>query len=200
MNGEIAISGGFVTLKDGCWLMGKGQPAAYSGTLKEIRRRGVFMADRAVLSCVESAGIAHCSDALHPFLTYLDCADRLAVVSSKILAAPAAARTGSRLVHTVPFSFKSAFAVTEFSNPSWALTATSSRTERVVLKEGEELSVKPASIVAWTTAYPAGHCQKLSLRDVFFPCRRAPQLWLKFRGPGVVWIEGAYFGKSSHLG
>ena len=191
MIGDIAISGGFATLKDGRWLMGRGQPAAYSGTLCSCRRRGFLMADREILTCVELAGAAHCSDAAHPFLTCIDCPERLSVVSAKILAAPEAARTGSRFVRVIPLSFRAAIAVTEFSNPGWAIAATASRTERIVLKKGEELSARPSALVAWTTERPAGHCPRISARDVFFPRRRAPQVWLRFSGPGVVWLEGS---------
>lgn len=189
---EATIESGFAHVTDGTWLMGASQPAAYRGTIRDRRISGWIVPDRARLRNVELSGAASCSDAKRPFLTRIDCAETLSVVSGRILVAPAAARTGSQLVRVVPMSFRYAFAVTEFKNPGWAVTATASRVNRFVLAEDEVLSVRHESVVAWTTKRPTGHCPRLTMRDVLIPRRRAKSLWLNFYGPGVVWAEGAH--------
>jgi uncharacterized protein (AIM24 family) len=189
---EATIESGFAHVTDGTWLMGASQPAAYRGTVRDRRISGWIVPDRARLRNVEISGTASCSDAKRPFLTRIDCAETLSVVSGRILVAPAAARTGSQLVRVVPMSFRYALAVTEFKNPGWAVTATASRVNRFVLAEDEVLSVRHESVVAWTTKRPVGHCPRLTMRDVLIPRRRAKSLWLNFYGPGVVWAEGAH--------
>jgi uncharacterized protein (AIM24 family) len=189
---EAVIESGFAHVTDGAWLMGASQPAAYRGTIRDRRISGWLVPDRARLRNVEISGTASCSDAKRPFLSRIDCAETLSVVSERILVAPAAARTGSQLVRVVPMSFRYSLAVTEFKNPGWAVTATASRVNRFVLAEDEILSVRHESVVAWTTKRPVGHCPRLTMRDVLIPRRRVKSLWLNFYGPGVVWAEGAH--------
>ena len=189
---EATIESGFAHVTGGTWLLGVSQPAAYRGALRDRRMGGWIVPDRGRLRSVELSGTASCSDAKRPFLARIDCADTLSVVSERILVAPAASRTGSQLVRVVPMSFRHALAVTEFRNPGWAVTATASRVTRFVLEEGEVLSVRLESVVAWTTRRPTGHCPRLAMRDILIPRRRAKSLWLNFYGPGVVWAEGAH--------
>lgn len=189
---EATIESGFAHVTGGTWLLGVSQPAAYRGALRDRRMGGWIVPDRGRLRSVELSGTASCSDAKRPFLARIDCADTLSVVSERILVAPAASRTGSQLVRVVPMSFRHALAVTEFRNPGWAVTATASRVNRFVLEEGEVLSVRLESVVAWTTRRPTGHCPRLAMRDILIPRRRTKSLWLNFYGPGVVWAEGAY--------
>ena len=189
---EATIESGFAHVTGGTWLLGVSQPAAYRGALRDRRMGGWIVPDRGRLRSVELSGTASCSDAKRPFLARIDCADTLFVVSERILVAPAASRTGSQLVRVVPMSFRHALAVTEFRNPGWAVTATASRVNRFVLEEGEVLSVRLESVVAWTTRRPTGHCPRLAMRDILIPRRRAKSLWLNFYGPGVVWAEGAH--------
>ncbi len=189
---EATIESGFAHVTGGTWLLGVSQPAAYRGALRDRRMGGWIVPDRGRLRSVELSGTASCSDAKRPFLARIDCADTLSVVSERILVAPAASRTGSQLVRVVPMSFRHALAVTEFRNPGWAVTATASRVNRFVLEEGEVLSVRLESVVAWTTRRPTGHCPRLAMRDILIPRRRAKSLWLNFYGPGVVWAEGAH--------
>lgn len=192
MANEAIIEGGFAHVTDGMWLMGTSQPVAYRGRVTERRMTGWIVPDRARLQRLEVVGAASCSDAKRPFLTRLDCAESLFVDADRILVAPEAARAGSQLVRVIPMSFKHALAVTEFKNPGWAVVATASRVHRFVLAEGEVLSVRLASVVAWTTKRPTGHCPKLTMRDVLIPKRQAKALWLNFYGPGVVWTEGSH--------
>lgn len=192
MANEAVIESGFAHVTDGRWLLGASQPVAYRGVLRDRRMPGFIVPDRGSLRIVEVSGTASCSAAKRPFLTRIDCADTLCVVSDRILAAPAESRTGSQLVRVVPMSFRYAFAATDFRNPGWAVTATASRVNRFVLKEGEVLSVRLESVVAWTTKRPTGYCPKLAMRDILIPRRRAKTLWLNFYGPGVVWAEGAH--------
>lgn len=189
---EATIESGFAHVTGGTWLLGVSQPAAYRGALRDRRMGGWIVPDRGRLRSVELSGTASCSDAKRPFLARIDCADTLSVVSERILVAPASSRTGSQLVRVVPMSFRHALAVTEFRNPGWAVTATASRVNRFVLEEGEVLSVRLESVVAWTTRRPTGHCPRLAMRDILIPRRRAKSLWLNFYGPGVVWAEGAH--------
>ena len=189
---EVTIESGFAHVSGGAWLMGASQPTAYCGKMRSLRMRGWVVPDRGRLHLVEISGNASCSDARRPFLSRIDCAETLSVASDRILVAPAASRTGSRLVRVVPMSFKYAFAVTEFRNPGWAVTSTESRVNRFVLKEDDVLSVRLESVVAWTTKNPTGHCPKLTLRDILIPRRRTKTLWLSFYGPGIVWAEGSH--------
>ena len=189
---EAIIESGFAHVTDGMWLMSSSQPAAYCGRLQDLRMRGWVVPDRGRLRLVEVSGSASCSDAKRPFLSRIDCAEMLSVVSDRILVAPAASRTGSQLVRVIPMSFRHALAVTEFKNPGWAVASTQSRVNRFVLKEDDVLSVRLESVVAWTTKRPTGHCPKLKMRDILIPRRRAKSLWLNFYGPGVVWAEGSH--------
>ena len=189
---EATIESGFAHVADGMWLMGASQPVAYCGKLRDHRMRGWIVPDRGRLRPVEVSGSASCSDAKRPFLSRIDCAEMLSVVSDRILVAPAASRTGSQLVRVIPMSFRYALAVTEFKNPGWSVVSTQSRVSRFVLKEDDVLSVRLESVVAWTTKRPTGHCPKLKMRDILIPRRRAKSLWLNFYGPGVVWAEGSH--------
>ena len=189
---EAAIESGFAHVSDGTWLMGASQPAAYCGKLRDLRMRGWVVPDRGRLRLVEVSGSASCSDAKRPFLSRIDCADTLSVVSDRILVAPAGSRTGSELVSVVPMSFRYALAVTEFKNPGLTVTSTQSRVNRFVLKDDDVLSVRLESAVAWTTKRPTGHCPKLTMRDILIPRRRTKSLWLNFYGPGIVWAEGSH--------
>ena len=72
---------------------------------------------------------------------------------------------------------------------AWVVMATASRTARVPVPDGETLSVRPESAVAWTGRRPSGFCPKLGLLDILRP--RAPKnLLLRFHGPCLVWVEG----------
>jgi uncharacterized protein (AIM24 family) len=192
MSIEATIESGFAHVTDGVWLMGSSQPVAYCGSMRDYRMRGWIVPDRRNLRNVELSGRAACSKAEFPFLCRIDCAEKLSVVSNRILVAPASSRTGSQLVRVVPMSFKYSLVTTQFKNPGWAITATKSRVNRFVLKDDEILSVRLESVVAWTTKSPTGHCPKLTMRDIMIPRRRAKSLWLNFYGPGVVWSEGVY--------
>ena len=189
---EAIIEGGFAHVEEGAYLMGASQPVAYRGSLSDCRIKGWIVPDRSRLRSVNVAGCASCSDAKRPFLARLDCAESLFVVSERVLVAPASSRAGSSLLRVVPMSFKYAFPVTEFKNPAWAVDAAASRINRFVLAEGDVLSARLASVVAWTTKRPTGHCPRLTMRDLLIPRRREKTLWLNFYGPGVVWTEGSH--------
>ena len=132
---------------------------------------------------------AWCSASACPFLTRIDCGAPVTAVSDKVLVAPAAARSGARLLRVVPMSFARAIRTTEFSS-EWVVMATRSRTARVALAEGESLGVRPDAAVAWTGPRPTGFCPRLRLFDVLLP--RGPRdLLLHFHGPAIVWIEGS---------
>ena len=153
----------------------------------------------------QAAAAAWCSAKNRPFLTRIDCGVPVSAVSEKVLVAPAAARSGARLVRVVPLSFARSIRVTEFAPPSdlppegspeprtdssWVVMATRSRTTRVALADGESLGVRPEAAVAWTGARPSGFCPRMRLLDVFLP--RGPRdLLLHFHGPSIVWFEGS---------
>jgi len=202
----VKIEGGFAEVGAGAWLMGHGQPAAFFGSSSRRRRRGWFVRDRPALDLVETTAAAKCADAARPFLTHVPCAAPVFSVSGKVLVAPAAARKGSMLVKAIPMSGKLSLCVTEFGLPdedvsrrgaeaqgdssAWVVMATASRTCRMPLEDGQTLSVRPESVVAWTGKAPTGFCPKLSLWDVLLP--RGPRdLLYTFYGPGIVWIEGS---------
>ena len=211
------LSSGFAVVGAGAWLFGRAQPAAVRGTLRVRGLKGFVCPDRAALSrgeLAESASHAEskshaenaesaetmrssdldgarawCSASACPFLTRIDCGAPVSAVSDKVLVAPAAARSGARLVKVVPMSLARAIRTTEFSS-EWVVMATRSRTARIALADGESLGVRPDAAVAWTGPRPTGFCPRLRLLDVLLP--RGPRdLLLHFHGPAIVWIEGS---------
>lgn len=189
MEGAVKIEGGFAEVGAGLWLAGCGQPAAFFGTAVRRRRKGWCVRDRSRLDLVETTAAAKCADSARPFLTHIACAAPLFAVSEKVLVAPAVARKDAQLVKVVPMSAKSALCVTEFGS-DWAVMATASRTARIALADGETVSARPESVVAWTGRRPTGFCPKLSLWDLLLP-RGPKDIFLTFYGPGVVWVEGS---------
>lgn len=219
MEGAVKIEGGFAEVGAGAWLMGRGQPAAFFGSAVRRRRRGFFLRDRSVLDLVETTAATKCADARRPFLTHIPCAAPISAVSSKVLVSPAVARTGAEMVKMIPMSVRGALCVTVFgsldvgkfgsveeaaSKPlnlqtsklpnlqasHFVVMATASRTARLQVADGDTLSVRPESVVAWTGSRPTGFCPKLGLWDVLLP--RGPRdLLLHFHGPCLVWVEGA---------
>ena len=207
MEGAVEMANGFAEVGAGRWLMGRGQPAAFFGKAVRLRRKGWCVRDRSRLDLVETTASAKCSDSTRPFLTHIPCAAQISAVSSKVLVAPESARSGAEFVKAVPMSVRGAMCVTVFglsgegkaadgeSAPEpregrWVVMATSGRTTRVPLSDGDTLSVRPEAVVAWTGKRPTGFCPRLSIWDVLLP--RGPRdLLFTFYGPGVVWIEGA---------
>ena len=194
---EALFENGFACVDGGEWLYGMSQPAAVAGTLvaKRLPRaegawwRRLFHPDRRRLQCAALAGRMWCGDRTRPFLTRIDLAERVTVVTEKLLLAPPSARRASSLLRTVPFSFRGAVCTTALEG-GWAVTATQGRTSRVVVEEGGTLGVKPEAAVAWTGRPPTGYCPRLRFRDLVLP--RAPKcLRLNFHGPCVVWFEGS---------
>ena len=189
MEGAVKIEGGFAEVGAGEWLMGRRQPAAFLGSAFRRRRKGFFLRDRQSLDLVETTSAAKCADAWRPFLTHIPCAAQISAVSSKVLVAPAAARTGADIVKIIPMSAKGALLVTTFGE-GWVVMATASRTARLQVADGDTLSVRPESVVAWTGNRPTGFCPRLGFWDVVLP--RGPRdLMLHFHGPSVVWAEGS---------
>ncbi|MBO7482332.1 MAG: hypothetical protein J6U17_00400 [Kiritimatiellae bacterium] len=199
MEGAVDIAGGFAEVGAGQWLVGRGQPAAFFGTAARRRRKGWFVRDRSRLDLVVTSAAAKCADSSRPFLTHIPCAAPVAAVSSKVLVAPVAARSGDETVKIIPMSVKGALCVTNFAS-EWVVMATAGRTARVQVADGETLSVRPEAAVAWTGKRPTGFCPKLGIWDVLLP--RGPRdLLLTFYGPCIVWIEGScdpkFFGRSA---
>lgn len=160
---EATIENGFAVVEAGSWLTGAtGAAAEHDGKL----------------------WFAACD---RPFLTRLDLGERVSVVASKLLVAPLSSRRKRRLLRLEPFSFRDAVRVFELEI-GWAVMATSSRTMRLVAKEGDTLTVSPSSLVAWTGRRPTGFCPRLRLRDLLLP--RKPRVLWHFHGPCIVWIEG----------
>ena len=189
MEGAVKIEGGFAEVGAGEWLMGRRQPAAFLGSAVRRRRKGFFLRDRQSLDLVETTSAAKCADAWRPFLTHIPCAAPISAVSSKVLVAPAAARVGAEIVKVVPMSAKGSILVTTFGE-GWVVMATASRTARLQVADGDTLSVRPESVVAWTGNRPTGFCPRLGVWDILLP--RGPRdLLLHFHGPSVVWAEGS---------
>ena len=212
----VELSSGFAVVGAGAWLFGRAQPAAVRGTLRSRGLKGFVCPDRGALSrgelsaekshaesaenaefkshaesaeSAEQDARAWCSASACPFLTRIDCGAPVTAVSDKVLVAPAAARSGARLLRVVPMSFARSIRTTEFSS-EWVVMATRSRTARVALADGESLGVRPEAAVAWTGPRPTGFCPRLRLLDVLLP--RGPRnLLLHFHGPAIVWIEGS---------
>ena len=207
MEGAVKIEGGFAEVGAGVWLMGRSQPAAFFGSATRRRRKGLFLRDRPNLDLVETSSAAKCADARRPFLTYIPCAAPISAVSSKVLVAPASAWTGAEAVKVVPMSMRSALCITMFGNmdveksedqtsgpqnlqiPHFVVMATMSRTARLQVEDGDTLSVRTESVVAWSGNRPKGFCPKIGLWDVLLP--HGPRdLLLHFHGPSIVWAEG----------
>ena len=187
---EPLIENGFAKIGAGTWLVGASQPTAALGPCRPRALKGWIVPDRSKLHLVEAAGQLLCASAKQPFLTQIPCAAPLTALSAKVLAAPAAARQGARVLRIIPFSFRNALCVTLFTS-EWVVMATSSRTTRTVLKEGELLAARVESAVAWTTRPPTGFAPRIRLRDLLIPRPRDKNLMLHFYGPGVVWLEGS---------
>ncbi len=187
---EAVIENGFAKVGNGTWLVGAAQPTAVLGSGAPRSLKGWLVPDRMKLRLVEVNGSASCGLATKPFLTQITCAAPLTAVSAKVLVAPANARTNGRLMRIIPFSFAHAICVTEFGS-GWVVLATQSRTTRIPLEEGEMLTVRVESAVAWTTRRPTGFCPRISLKDIFLPKRRDGNMMLHFFGPGIIWLEGS---------
>ena len=187
---EAIIENGFAKVGHGKWLVGGSQPTAVLGDSVMRSLKGWFVPDRMKLRLIELEDSASCGSATKPFLTQIACAAPLTVVSTKILIAPATARTDGKLLRIIPFSFKHAICVTEFGS-GWVVVATQSRTTRISLKDDELLTVRVESAVAWTTKRPTGFCPRITLKDIFIPKRRDGNLMLHFYGPGIIWLEGS---------
>ena len=182
------IDSGFVEVEAGSWLMSRGQPAAFFGTAIRRRRKGWCVRDRAALEQMDTTGVAKCADSSRPFLTHIPCAAPVFAVSSKVLVSPLVARREAHTIKTIPMSLRGSFSATEFAN-EWVVMATAGRTARIPLDDGQTLSVRPESLVAWTGGRPTGFCRKIGILDILLP--RGPRdLLLTFYGPGVVWVEG----------
>lgn len=183
------IQNGFVEVGAGSWLVSHGQPAAFFGKAVRMRRKGWILRDRGGLDLIETTGESKFADRDRPFLTHIPCAAPISAVTSKVLVAPAVARTGSQSVRPIPMSLTGSICVTDFGS-EWVVMATRGRTARIQVAEGETLSVRPEAVVAWSGAKPTGFCPKLGVFDMILP--RGPRgLLLTFYGPAIVWVEGS---------
>lgn len=187
---EAIIENGFAKVGSGTWLVGAAQPTAILGSGKPRSLKGWLVPDRMKLHLVEVDGSASCGLATKPFLTQITCAMPLTAVTTKLLLAPSTARSKGRLLRVIPFSFRNAICVTELTS-GWVVMATQSRTTRIPLEEGEILTVRVESAVAWTTKRPTGFCPHLTLKDILIPKWREGNLMLHFYGPGIIWLEGS---------
>ena len=188
MEGAVKIEGGFAEVGAGEWLVGHGQPTAFFGTAVCRRRKGFFLRDRSCIDRIETTATAKCADARRPFLTHIPCASPISAMSSKVLVAPASAWVGAELLKIVPMSMRNTLCITKFGG-EWVVMATASRTARLQVEDGDTLSLRPESAVAWTGNRPTGFCPRLGLWDFILP-RGPKNLLLHFHGPSVVWVEG----------
>jgi hypothetical protein len=69
------------------------------------------------------------------------------------------------------------------------MAATKSRVTRVAIEDGDTLTVRPESVVAWIGNQPTGFCPRLSIWNVVLPCP-PKNLAYTFHGPATVWFEG----------
>ena len=188
---EAVIENGTARIEAGTWLVGRAQPAAFFSTVKLSGLKGFIVPDRSAVKVAATTSTAWCADAEKPFLVRLSALpdESLNVVSAKLLVAPAVARVGARNLKLVPFSFLGTTSVTQLRQ-GWAVLATRSRVTRIALDEGETLTVRPESLVAWVGKEPTGFCPRLTLLDMLLP--RGPRnLAYSFHGPAVVWFEGS---------
>ncbi len=183
------IENGFATVEGGSWLVRSGQPAAACGSLKFKGIKGFVAPDRYLVHIVESEKELHLASAKRPFLTQLTVTDELRVVSSKFLVSPQEARCGAKLMRVIPMSFRFAFPITILSS-GWVVMATHSRIKRIVIEEGDTVTVRSDAVVAWKGKDPTGFCPRLRMRDILLPVKRSASLSLNFYGPGIVWTEG----------
>lgn len=191
----MTILNGFVEASAGSWLVCHGQPAAFFGKAVRMRRKGWMLCDRGGLDLVETTGESKFADRTRPFLTHIPCAAPISAVTSKVLVAPAEARTGSQRIRLIPMSLTASICVTDFGS-EWVVMATRGRTVRIQVSEGETLSVRPEAVVAWSGAKPTGFCPRLGVLDMILP--RGPRdLLLTFYGPAIVWVEGSSTPSSS---
>lgn len=188
---EVEIANGCAKAPAGTWLTAVNQPVAVSGECRLSALKGFLVPDRSFLRTAQAAGEIYCSSSDHPFLSRIDVPpdENVAVVSKKMLIAPASSRVGAKNIRPIPMSFRYATIVTEFRS-GWAVTATRGRVSRVALEDGSVLSVRPEALVAWIGKNPTGFIRRLRAVDFFVP-RLPGGLVFNFYGPGVVWFEGA---------
>ena len=164
---------------------------------------------------------AWCASATAPFLTRIDCGVPVSAVSDKVLVAPAAARTGARLVKVVPLSFARALRVTKFASP--ADRPATGKSDRQTTRPEDHQTTRPEdrqTDSAWVVMATRSRTTRIALADGeslgvrpeaavawtgerptgFCPrlslldvlLPRGPrELLLHFHGPAIVWIEGA---------
>ena len=188
---EAEISGGFVTVGAGAWLLGSGQPALSDCSFGSVigLRHWFLSPDRSRLSTARyDCGKMICSSSSRPFVTRLDPTESLSVVTEKLLVAPAYRRSRGRLLRLSAMSFSRAICLTEF-RLSWAVVATRSRVMRHVVADGETCTVSAQSVVAWSGRRPSVSCGRITALDLLLP-RRPKSVSLVFHGHCVVWIEG----------
>ena len=187
---EATIENGFAKVGKGAWLVGAAQPSAVQGRSVTRTLKGWLVPDRACLHVIDVDEGAFCADARRPFLTMIPCAAPVTAVSSKILIAPEVARKTSHVMRVIPFSFRNSICITE-CEAEWVVMATMSRTTRISLEEGDLLTARIETAVAWTTKPPTGFCPKINIMDIILPRRRDRNMLLHFYGPGIVWMEGS---------
>ena len=169
----------------------------------------------------QAAAAAWCSAANRPFLTRIDCGVPVSAVSEKVLVAPAAARSGARLVRVVPLSFARAIRVTEFAPPSDHPTVEPS--DHQTTRPPDHQTTRPPdhrTDSSWVVMATRSRTTRVALADGeslgvrpeaavawtgarpsgFCPrmrlldvfLPRGPRdLLLHFHGPSIVWFEGS---------
>lgn len=201
---EAIIENGMAKLSAGTYLAGLGQPVACNGTFTEKALRGFIVPDRADVRVINSAATKlFFATAERPFLTRLEALpDKpLKLVSSKLLVAPFNSRTSAQTLKLVPMSFNKATPITEFTGGKdglWVIAATQSRTNKIVLEDGETMLVRPEALVAWIGKNPTGFCPKLSILDILLP-RGPKNLAYTFHGPAIIWFEGGEYRNLKQL-
>ncbi len=164
---------------------------------------------------------AWCASSACPFLTRIDCGVPVSAVSDKVLVAPAAARTGARLVKVVPLSFSRSIRVTEFASPADRPTVGPS--DHSTIRPSDHQTIRPLdhqTDSAWVVMATRSRTIRIVLADGeslgvrpdaavawtgprptgfcprlrlldIFLPRGPRDLLLHFHGPAIVWIEGA---------
>lgn len=188
---DVLIENGSAKVAAGEWLMAPVQPAAFRGQARASGQKGFFVRDRASVRIVKTDADAWCSSGDRPFLTRLAALpdEPLHLVSAKLLVAPIASRVKAWNLKLIPMSLRRSTVITDFKL-GWVVAATKSRVNRVSIEEGETLSVRPESLVAWIGPNPTGFCPRLSIWDIIFP-RGPKNMSFTFHGPATVWFEGS---------
>jgi len=196
---QYEIQDGKLILQGPCTLVTQPDiPAAFTGAVEQKNIPmlpgtawnwfyRLFTPDRFRLRMTSFTGKAWLAKGDAPWLSILEVAEPVSIITSHLVACPLEARASSRLFRIVPGTTAGAICVTTISR-QWVAVASESTISGIQVEKDETLSVNRNALVAWCGAEPSSFCPKLRLRDIFLP-KLPGNLAILFKGPAQVWIQ-----------